>query len=182
MRHRHVKLLTLLLFGCATSPPVAVPSAPERARNPEAICPSFASWDRSGSQLLASTEIFQQQPVTVVAFFASWCKACGPQLLELGRALEGDSRAGILLVLSGERYGQAKKKLDNIERSLGRKLQLVEDGSREVSRLFGVCQENDAESVCNLPAIRVCSQKGKQLLALDGAKKGNAERVRSLLP
>lgn len=147
-----------------------------------AICPSFASWDRTGSQLLSSQALLGQHSATVLLFFASWCDKCGPQLMELAQAFGSEGQAGLVVVLSGERYGKAKSKLDAIEAQLGRRLTVVEDGTHEVSRLFGVCEESQGETACTLPATRVCGRDARQLLALHGAQEGLVQQIRAVLP
>ena len=101
---------------------------------------------------------------------------------QLGTAFGAEGQAGLVVVLSGERYGKAKAKLDRIEAELGRKLLVVEDGSQEVSRLFGVCEENDVETACSLPAIRVCGDDSRQLLALHGAQEDLVAKIQAVLP
>ncbi len=156
-------------------------SGPAKSAQP-AICPSFASWDRTGTKLISSQDLLAQQSGTVLLFFASWCDQCGPQLRQLSTAFGAEGQAGLVVVLSGERYGKAKAKLDRIEAELGRKLLVVEDGSQEVSRLFGVCEENDVETACSLPAIRVCGDDARQLLALHGAQEDLVAKIQAVLP
>ncbi|MBF94903.1 MAG: hypothetical protein CMH58_07050 [Myxococcales bacterium] len=176
-----------MLTACARTPvPVGTPSPPAASSQQEeqskALCPAFASWDRSGTKLLSSRAVLEAKPATIFQFFASWCAACGPQLRTLGQAFPADSNTGLVVVLSGERYGKAKGKLDAIEAQLKRQIIVIEDGSKEVSRLFGVCEENQSASACQLPAVRVCHRQGKQLLSAQGNKGGLVERIRAVLP
>ena len=69
---------SLLLSACATAQPeprlAAEGLSKASAPAPKAeICPSFASWDRTGSKLMASRQLLERRPATVFLFFASWC-------------------------------------------------------------------------------------------------------------
>ena len=180
-------ILVGILSACAQTPGPAKGTgggtlSPTLSTDQGTLCPAFASWDRSGAKLLSSRALLAAKPATVFQFFASWCANCGPQLLSLAESFGPASNTGLVVVLTGERYGQAKGKLDAIEGKLGRQITVVEDGSKEVSRLFGVCEENQSESACQLPAVRVCHNQGQQLLSAQGSQGGLVEQIRAVLP